>query len=140
MDKEDGTRIVTAAVPVAANDATRCEALGPALASLLLARFPGSSVRFEGDSMMVCKLLRRELLPKDIWLYNSTSITHDMLTGHRVSVNWIPREQNSECDALARQAVVQGCLSVDVHEAYAVAHARVWKSLCRAFVKRFNCP
>lgn len=48
----------TFAVPVFATDATRCEALGPALASLLLTRLPVGPVRFRGDSMSVVRLLR----------------------------------------------------------------------------------
>ena len=66
-----------------ATDATRCEALGPAIAALILARLP---VLFEGDSLTVCKLLRRELMPSDIWLYNSTAITHDLLQGYSLEV------------------------------------------------------
>ena len=85
-----------------ASDATRCEALGPALASILISRFCGCNVWFEGDSAVVCKLLRQEALPSDVWLYNATQITLDMLTDCSVEVTWIPREQNGVCDRLAR--------------------------------------
>jgi hypothetical protein len=67
-----GTTILQASVPVTASDATRCEALGPALASLLLARLPQGKVCFKGDSHTVVRLLRRECLPQDIWLFNAT--------------------------------------------------------------------
>lgn len=40
-------------VPVAARDASRCEALGPPLAALLVALLPAAPVRLEGDSMFV---------------------------------------------------------------------------------------
>lgn len=46
------------AVPVFATDATCCEALGPALASLLMTRLPTGPVIFRGDSMTVVRLLR----------------------------------------------------------------------------------
>ena len=54
----DGRLILRAAIPVYATDATRCEALGPALAALLLARLPWKFVRFKGDSHTVVRLLR----------------------------------------------------------------------------------
>ncbi len=73
--------ILKAAVPVYATDATRCEALGPALASLLLSRLPWKHVRFKGDSHTVVRLLRQEFQPQDIWLYNATQITLDVLQG-----------------------------------------------------------
>ncbi len=59
-------------VPVYASDATRCEALGPALAALVLARFGRGQVYFKGDSKTVVSLLRQEYLPSDIWLYNAS--------------------------------------------------------------------
>ena len=40
-------------VPVYATDATRCEALGPALAALVLSRFAIGNVQFYGDSLTV---------------------------------------------------------------------------------------
>ena len=51
------TLILRAAIPVYATDATRCEALGPAIASLLLARLCWRHVIFRGDSMTVIRLL-----------------------------------------------------------------------------------
>jgi hypothetical protein len=59
----DNTIILQASVPVYASDATRCEALGPALAALLLDRLQWSEVTLRGDSMTVVRLLRMECLP-----------------------------------------------------------------------------
>jgi hypothetical protein len=78
-------------VPVQATDVTRCEALGPALASLLVARLPGGPLLFQGDSFTVVRLLRKEFFPTDIWLYNATQIALDMVKGRPVEVKWIPR-------------------------------------------------
>jgi hypothetical protein len=50
--------LATFSIPVFATDATRCESLGPALASLLLTRLPKGPVVFRGDSLTVVKLLR----------------------------------------------------------------------------------
>lgn len=127
MDVVGEGRLLTASIPVSADDATRCEALGPVLSALLLARFPGSTVTFRGDSATVCKLLRREVVPSDIWLHNCTALTHDLLTGHLLNVEWIPREENSECDALARSAVETQAFSVDCAARYASGHKRVWE-------------
>ncbi len=46
----DGQCILRAAVPVYASDATRCEALGPALGALLATRLGGAQYFFKGDS------------------------------------------------------------------------------------------
>ncbi len=102
ISEVDGTSIAQFAVPVYASDATRCEALGPALASLLLARLRTCKVWLQGDSLTVCRLLRKEVVPEDVWLFNATSITLDMLAGSSMHVSWIPRAQNCVCDELAR--------------------------------------
>lgn len=68
----EGNIILKASVPVYATDATRCEALGPALAALLLERLQWTEVTLKGDSMTVVRLLRLECLPEDVWLYNAT--------------------------------------------------------------------
>ena len=101
----DDRLILKAAVPVFASDATRCEALGPALAALLLARLPWKFVRFKGDSHTVVRLLRQECRVDDIWLYNAIKIALDLLRGGHVEVTWIPRSENQVCDTLAREAV-----------------------------------
>ena len=70
--RPDKPPILTASIPVTATDATRTEALGPALAALLLSRLPPGYIQFEGDSLVVVRLLRQEVRPVDIWLYNCT--------------------------------------------------------------------
>ncbi len=54
---EGDTLLLEAYAPVAVGDATRCEAYGPVLLSLLLARLPGSYLTLSGDSKYVCGLL-----------------------------------------------------------------------------------
>lgn len=53
--------VLEVSVPVYASDASRCEALGPALAALLLSRVGWTSVKLRGDSLLVVKLLRKEI-------------------------------------------------------------------------------
>ena len=84
---------MTFSVPVSASDATRTEALGPALASLLLAAwFSPSRVCFRGDSSYVVGLLDRSRRPTDIFFYNCLELTRDMLTGWSYQAVWVPRE------------------------------------------------
>lgn len=44
---------VKLSVPVVASDATRCEALGPALAALIMSRFTVGHITMCGDSLTV---------------------------------------------------------------------------------------
>ena len=46
ISEVDGQGIATFGVPVFATDATRCEALGPALAALLLSRLGACTIWF----------------------------------------------------------------------------------------------
>lgn len=124
FSETDGTLIASFSVPVHASDATRCESLGPALSALLLSRFPHCKVWFQGDSMHVCRLLRKEDLPKDVWLFNATSITLDILSDCEVHVSWIPRDCNTACDDLARSAVSNGCITLWVTEHLRAFHQR----------------
>jgi hypothetical protein len=66
--------------------------------------------------MHICRLLRKEDLPQDVWLYNATSITLDILSDSEVHVSWISRECNTVCDELARSAVSNGCITLWVTE------------------------
>ena len=124
VEHRSGGLILEASVPVHTGDATRCEALGPALASLLISRLGRCDVWFEGDSAVVCRLLRKEILPTDVWLYNATSITLDMLGDCNVEITWIPRDLNGTCDALARKAVQDGHITLLVAPDFRVAHER----------------
>ena len=84
------------------------------------------------------RLLRQECRPQDVWLFNATQVALDMLTGMEVAVQWIPRDENSVCDALARKAVTNGCIELAVAPEFEVAHLRGWRNICIEFVKRFD--
>ena len=70
---------MSVSVPVSASDATRCEALGPVLISLLLARFPAGYVHLQGDSKYVCDLLSGIHTATDIHLSNCCELVKDVL-------------------------------------------------------------
>ena len=82
-----GAPLVSFSVPVYASDAMHTEALGPALASLLLAAwFSPSRICFRGNSAHVVGLLDRSWCPSNIWYFNCLELTRDLLTG------WVYRE------------------------------------------------
>lgn len=56
----------TFSIPVTAPDATRCEALGPPLIGLLVARLHYTYIRLFGDSLYICKLLENSVQTDDI--------------------------------------------------------------------------
>jgi hypothetical protein len=58
--------LVSVSVPVVADDATRCEALGPVLISLLLSRLARGLVDLKGDSKYVCGLLDGTYRAEDV--------------------------------------------------------------------------
>lgn len=64
------TCLFSISVPVSASDATRCEALGPILISMVMSRFAGGSVHLKGDSKYVCNLLNSSSRSTDVHLYN----------------------------------------------------------------------
>lgn len=94
--------LLSVSVPVRASDATRCEALGPVLISLLLSVLNRGYICFKGDSKYVCGLLDSTYRSDDVQLYNCSEIVRDVLSNWWLHVTWIPREQNSRCDLLAR--------------------------------------
>ena len=65
--------------------------------------------------MAVVRLLNCETLPSDIWLYNATQLTLDMLEGCHVSFTWVSRDENGVCDQLARTAVSSAGITLSVH-------------------------
>ena len=74
--------LVFFSVPVSAADATRTEALGPALASLLLSGwFSVARVCFKGDNSYVVGLLDHSRHPRDIFFFNCIELTRDVLNG-----------------------------------------------------------
>lgn len=121
--------IVSVSAPVSTDDATRCEALGPVLICLLLSRLGPGYVHVYGDSKYVCGLLDGQYKASDVQLYNCSEIVRDTLKFWKVRVTWIPRDQNSECDSLARLAVVQQAPQVTVAPSEAPFHARGWESI-----------
>ena len=97
--------LVSFSVPVFAADATCTDALGPALASLLLAGwFSAAQVCFKGDSSYMVGLLDRSQCPRDIFFFNCIELTRNLLTGWVYHAVWVPLYQNVVCDALACQA------------------------------------
>lgn len=79
----EGGPVLSVGVPVLAHDASRAEALGPALAALLLQALPANPVIFEGDSRFVVQLLNREVPARDIFLFNCSELVFDLV--HRWS-------------------------------------------------------
>ena len=105
--------MVSFSVLVYAPDATRMEALGPALASLLLvAWISPSRICFRGDSPYVVGLLEYSRHPCNIFYFNCLELTRDPITGWVYRVVWVPREQNVICNLLACQAVVSGNIEI----------------------------
>ena len=66
----EDTCVFSISVPVIASDATRCEALGPVLISMLMSRFAGGCLTLRGDSKYVRNLLNCETSSQDVHLYN----------------------------------------------------------------------
>ena len=113
FSRPGGAPLVSFSVPVYALDATRTEALGPALANLLLvAWFSPSRICFRGDSAYVVGLLDRSRRPSNIWYFNCLELTRDLLTGWVYRAIWVPRELNAILDLLARQAVMSGNIEI----------------------------
>ena len=77
-----GAPLISFSVPVYALDMTCTEALGLALASLLLvAWFSPSWICFRGDSAYVVGLLDQSRRPCGIFFFNCLELTRDLLTG-----------------------------------------------------------
>ena len=107
------------AIPTKTTDAQRTEALGPALACLFIAHLFFENVDFFGDSKYVVGLLNREFLSVDYFLSSCIELVTDLLAKQKhFKATWIPRAQNTICDALARSAVHQGCVSVECSEQF----------------------
>lgn len=112
-----------------ASDATRVEALGPPLIALLASQLSPRSLSCSGDSLYVVSLLQRRFRPADVFLFNCVELTFDLLLDTHILVHWIPRDQNSVCDALARQAASSGTLSVWIHPTI-LWFGRYWQRIC----------
>ena len=129
----EDTCVFSISVPVIASDATRCEALGPVLISMLMSRFAGGCLTLRGDSKYVCNLLNCETSSQDVHLYNCSQLVRDMLSKWWIQVEWIRRERNSRCDALARRAVLDKIEHTYVDLSFAPRHERAVLKIVRDF-------
>ena len=85
--------LVSASVPVKGTDATRVEALGPHLATLLVTtQHPMGRFAFFSDSAYVVNLLVATTVPCDLYLFNCRELTKDLLADRSFTATWIPRE------------------------------------------------
>ncbi len=82
----------------------------------------------EGDSAYVMGLLDRRYLPNDMFFHNCLELIRDMLGASKhFSPSWISRTLNSECDALARQAVLTASPTVIIHSPLFIPLKEVWE-------------
>ena len=80
--------------------------LGPTFAALLASTFSAPRLYIEGDSQYVIGAINKLYMVNDLFLFNCTELIKDLLGNSRHFLAcWIPRDQNSVCDRLARQAV-----------------------------------
>ena len=116
MGRPQAASLVSFSMPLSAADATRTEALGPTLASLLLAGwFSVAQVCFKGDSSYVVRLLDRIRRPRDIFVFNCIELTSNVCTGCVYCAIWVPCNQNVVCDALACQATALGEIVITIN-------------------------
>ena len=105
--------MISFSVPVYASEMTCTEALGLALASLLLvAWFSPLWICFRGDSAYVVGLLDQSRHPSDIFFFNCLKLTRDLLTGWVHQAIWVPCNQNAICNLLAHQVVASGNIAI----------------------------
>ena len=140
LSKADDPPLLRASIPVRASDAHRAEALGPAVAALLIvtaAPRARGRVLFCGDSAQVVRLLERLAPVSDLFLYNCRELVTDLLRGWGVRAEWIPRSQNSECDALANLARDTGVVSLDAPSVSPTLRES-WSTVLSEFTRRFG--
>ena len=88
-----------------------------------------SKVEFFGDSKYVVGLLNREFLSVDYFLSSCTELVTDLLANCApYKATWIPRDENTTCDALARSAVHSGKVSVACSAHFQV-YEQQWMSI-----------
>ena len=97
-----------AAIPIWAADATRVKALGPPIVALLLSTLPAADILFIGDSSHVIDCISGRSRPPNLFLHHCTEMCRDLLPNYLITTAWIPRDLNTICNALARQARLQG--------------------------------
>ena len=100
LSKADDPPLLRASIPVCASDAHRAEALGPAVAALLIvtaAPRARGRVMFRGDSAQVVRLLERSAPLSDLFLYNCRELVTDLLRGwgYGLSGSRVPKIPNA---------------------------------------------
>ncbi len=127
MVDKDGNEFAQLAIPTKTTDAQRTECLGPVLACLFIQSLAFSKVDFYGDSKYVVGLLNREFVPVDYFLSSCVELVSDILASRiHYKATWIPREENSACDSLARKAVNTKCISVECSAGFQ-SYVSEWK-------------
>ena len=91
-----------------AANATHVETLGPPIAALLLSTLPAADILFISDSSHVIDCISSRCIPPDSFLYHCTEMCHDLLPNCLITTAWVPQDVNTICDALARQARLEG--------------------------------
>ena len=120
--------IASFSLPTKTKDAQRTEMLGPTFGALICSTFTGRHFRVEGDSSYVMGLLGRQYLPNDMFLFNCLELIRDLLgAGKFIDPSWIPRANNSVCDALARQAVLTAEPALVIYSPLFQQFEDVWK-------------
>jgi ribonuclease HI len=84
--------------------------LGATLGALLTSVMDSEYIVFEGDSAYVCGLLDGTYTPRETFFFNCLELSKDLLGSRFWRAEWISREHNTVCDALARRAVEENAL------------------------------
>ena len=53
--------------------------------------------------------------PQNVWLFNCCQLFSDVTSDRHVQIEWVCRDDNTTCDLLARKAVLEGVVSIDIH-------------------------
>ena len=133
--------LLLAGVPVFSSNATRMEAMDPALTSLFLATiFPRAWGRLTltGDSETVVDLLNWSSLLADLFLFNIQELVRDTLHGWGYQACWVPRTQNFECDALANATQISQWLTFTIFLAVSASILDSWRRLAAEFIHHFS--
>ena len=78
----------------------------------------------EGDSAYVIGLWNKAWEVRDVFLYNCVQIALDVTSDWERRGEWIPREDNTICDALARKAVKEKTYSVSTYGPFEIYQAQ----------------
>ena len=70
--------------------------------------------------------------PPDLFLHHCTEMCRDLLPNRLITTAWVPRDLNTVCDALARQARLQLTKAVDL-QPYSANWKLYLEYLCSLF-------